>query len=75
MIPSRHEDHQGTDPHVPLLPRRVRPTGRPGGAVPALPQAAHMSAADRIQRGVFGVIAVLALLTAVVVLIRVWWPS
>ncbi len=30
---------------------------------------------DRIQRGVFGVLAILALLTAVVVLVRVWWPS
>ncbi len=75
MIPSRYENDQGAGPHVSLLPRRVRPPGRPGGALPALPQAADMKAADRIQRGVFGIIATLALLTAVVVLVRVWWPS
>jgi hypothetical protein len=30
---------------------------------------------DRIERGVFAIIGILALLTAVAALIRVWWPS
>lgn len=30
---------------------------------------------DRIQRGIFGVVAILVLLTAAVVAIRTWWPS
>ena len=49
MIPSPHENHQGAGPHMPLLPRRVRPTGGPGRALPALPQAAVMT--DGVAQG------------------------
>ena len=81
MIPSPHENHQGAGPNVPLLPRRVCPSGEPRGAVPALPQEADMTP-DRIQRGIYGALATLCILAllflteaVVVSLIRAWWPS